>query len=336
MMIGGIHLREKPLVLAPMEDVTDPPFRHFCKRFGADLMFSEFVSSDALIRGVNKTMRKLEIDPDEHPYAIQLYGRNIASMVESARIAESYQPDFIDLNFGCPVKKVAFKGAGAGLLRDVPTMIKMTREIVRAVKLPVTVKTRLGWDEESKNIVDIAERLQDTGIRAISIHGRTRNQLYSGVADWTLIGEVRNNPRMCIPVIGNGDITNPHKAKEAFDRYGVDAVMIGRAAIGRPWLFRDIRHYLDTGELLPPPRVHEQVELIREHLKRVLRDRDERRAILSMRRFFAVSFKSLPDFKETRIRLLQAATLDEACAILDLIREKWGEQPVYSSVEELK
>jgi len=314
-----------------MEEVTDPPFRFFCKRFGADLMFSEFVSSEALIRGVNKTVLKLEIDPGEHPYAIQLYGRNIASMVESAIIAAAHKPDIIDLNFGCPVKKVALKGAGAGMLRDVPMMIKMTREIVRAVDLPVTVKTRLGWDHESRNIVQVAERLQDTGIRAISIHGRTRDQLYRGEADWTLIGAVKNNPRMVIPVIGNGDITSPHRALEAFDRYGVDGIMIGRAAIGRPWIFREIRHYLDTGQLMPPPLVSEQVDLILEHLNRVLRVREERKAIVSMRRFFAVAFKSLADFRETRIRLLQVTSLDEVIEVLDLIRNRWGDQPVYSS-----
>ncbi len=321
---------EKAIVLAPMEDVTDPPFRYMCKKFGVDLMFSEFVSAEALVRRVNRTMSKMQILPYEHPYGIQLYGKNTAAMVESAKIAAEWKPDLIDINFGCPVKKVAMKGAGAGLLRDVPHMIKMTREIVRSSSIPVTVKTRLGWDEESKNIVQIAELLQDTGIAALTIHGRTRAQMYRGEADWSLIAAVKNNPRMHIPIIGNGDIDSPQKAAQAFDRYGVDAVMIGRATIGRPYLIKEVKHYLTTGEVLPPLKVNEQIELILEHLNKGLDFKDQRRAVLSMRRFFAVSFKGLFDFKQTRIRLLQAESLEEIYAILEEIREKWGDQELSS------
>jgi len=331
MEIGELQFGEYPLFLAPMENVTDATFRYFCKKFGADLLYSEFVSSEALIRGVNKTVRKMHIDEAEHPYAIQLYGNRIASMIESVRIAETFNPDLIDLNFGCPAKKVAMKGAGAGMLKDVPLMIKMTREIVKATRLPVTVKTRLGWDQQSINIKDVAEQLQDTGIRAITIHGRTRTQMYQGEADWELIGEVKNNPRMHIPVIGNGDVDSPEKAKWCFEQYGVDAIMIGRAAIGRPWIFREIRYYLDTGELLPPVTVTEQVKLLRDHFQRVLAIRDEYRAILSMRRFFATSFKGLYGFRESRIRLLQATTPEDINIILSEIIRKWGDQPAYAS-----
>ena len=331
MKIGEVILPDKPLVLAPMEDVTDLPFRLICKRFGADLVFSEFVSSDALIRNVNRTLKKLEIHPEEHPYGIQLYGKEIGPVVESVRMAEEYQPDLIDLNFGCPVKKVAMKGAGAGMLRNVPLMIRMTAEVVRATRLPVTVKTRLGWDENSRIIVDLAERLQDAGIAALTIHGRTRSQIYSGVADWTLIREVKENPRMHIPIIGNGDIDSAVKVKEAFDRYGVDAVMIGRAAIARPAIFREARHYLDTGELLPPLTVSQQAAHLREHITLVAPGREELRAVRSMRRFFAVCFKGLPDYRDTRVRLLQAETFPEVNAILDSIINRWGDLPAYSS-----
>jgi nifR3 family TIM-barrel protein len=312
-----------------MEDVTDAPFRLLCKRFGVDLMFSEFVASEAVIRNVKSTLLKMEIHPTEHPYAIQLYGKDISAMVESAKIAEEYQPDLIDINFGCPVKKIAMKGAGAGMLRDVPLLIRMTEAVVKATQLPVTVKTRLGWDENSKIIVELAEQLQDVGIAALTIHGRTRAQMYQGEADWTLIGEVKNNPRMHIPIIGNGDIDSPVKAKQAFDRYGVDAVMIGRAAIGRPSLFREVRHYLDTGELLPPLSVAEQAMLVREHLAMSSDGRAEIRAVRSMRRFFAVSFKGLPDFREIRVKLLQAETFEDVNHLLDLIVERWGEMPAH-------
>lgn len=331
MKIGTLKLPSQPLLLAPMEDVTDAAFRFMCKKYGADLMYSEFVSSEALIRGVNSTIKKMEILQYEHPYGIQLYGKNIESMVKSARLTEEMKPDLIDINYGCPVKKVAMKGAGAGLMKDVPLMIKMTREIVRATSLPVTVKTRLGWDDDSKNIVELAERLQDTGIAALTIHGRTRAQMYKGEADWTLIGMVKNNPRMTIPIIGNGDITSPEIAKNAFDKFGVDAIMIGRAAIGRPWLFKEIRHYLDTGEYLPPVRVSDQVDVIIEQLDKALERKEPTRGVISMRRFFAVSFKGLWNFKDTRIKLLQASDLDEVLNILEEIRSTWGDQ-VLSSV----
>lgn len=330
MKIGSIQFPEYPVFLAPMEDVTDPPFRLMCKKFGVDMMYSEFISSDALIRNVRKSIEKMEIYPEEHPFGIQLYGRDIQAMAGSARIVESWKPDLIDLNFGCPVKKVAMKGAGAGMLRDVPLMIKMTREVVKAAGLPVTVKTRLGWDEGNRNIVELARRLQDTGIAAIAIHGRSRSQMYGGKADWSLIGEVKNDPGIHIPVIGNGDIDSPQKAKEMFNRYGVDAVMIGRAAIGQPWIFRDVRHYLDTGELLPPFTVAEQVSLVTEHLTTVLEKKDPRRAVFSMRRFFAVSFKGLHNFRETRIRLLQADNPGAVFAILSEINDRWGDQPLSS------
>ena len=333
MKIGSVILPEKPLILAPMEDITDGPFRLLCKRFGVDLMFSEFVASEAVIRKIDKTLQKMEIHPDEHPYGIQLYGKEISSMVESARIAEQFEPDLIDLNFGCPVKKIAMKGAGAGMLRDVPQLLKMTAAVVKATNLPVTVKTRLGWDENSKIIVELAEQLQDVGICALTIHGRTRAQMYLGEADWTLIGEVKNNPRMHIPIIGNGDIDTPQKARLAFDRFGVDAVMIGRAAIGRPWLFRDVRHYLDTGKLLPPILVKEQVQLVHEHIEMSSVDRQEIRAVRSMRRFFSVYFKGLPDFRDTRVKLLRAESFDEVNALLNLITERWGHLPAYSSAE---
>jgi len=331
MKIGTLKLPDQPVMLAPMEDVTDFAFRYMCKRYGADLMFSEFVSSEALIRGVNKTLKKMELLPYEHPYGIQLYGKNIVSMVKSARLTEEMKPDLIDINYGCPVKKVAMKGVGAGFLIEVPHMIKMTREIVRATSLPVTVKTRLGWDEDSKNIVEIAEMLQDTGIAALTIHGRTRSQMYRGEADWTLIGEVKNNPRMRIPIIGNGDIDSPENAREAFERFGVDAIMVGRASIGRPWIFREIKHYLQTGELLPPVTVSEQVDMIIEQLEKGLERKNPGRGVISMRRFFAVAFKGLRYFKETRIRLLRANELHELMGILNEIRSKWGDQ-VLSSV----
>ncbi len=336
MKIGSVNLPERPLILAPMEDVTDAPFRLLCKRFGVDLMFSEFVASEAVIRKIDKTLQKMEIHPLEHPYGIQLYGKDISAMVESTKIAEQYEPDLIDLNFGCPVKKIAMKGAGAGMLRDIPQLIKMTAEVVKASKLPVTVKTRLGWDEDSKIIVQLAEQLQDVGIAALTIHGRTRAQMYLGHADWTLIGEVKNNPRMHIPIIGNGDIDSPVSAKRAFDTYGVDAVMIGRAAIGRPWLFKEIRHYLDTGEILPPVLVRDQVDLVREHLDMATSGRTEVRAVRSMRRFFSVYFKGLPDFRETRVLLLRAESFEEVDQLLDRIVERWGNQPAYSSADSLE
>ena len=311
MKIDNIELGKYPVLLAPMEDVTDLGFRLMCKEFGADLVYTEFVSSDALIRQVNKSMQKLNISDEERPVAIQIYGRDVDSMTEAARIVETVKPDIIDLNFGCPVKRVAGKGAGAGMLQNVPLMLDIVRSVVDAVKTPVTVKTRLGWDESSKIIVDLAEQLQDCGIKALTIHGRTRAQMYTGEADWTLIGEVKNNPRMHIPIIGNGDITTPERAKECFDRYGVDAVMIGRASFGRPWIFREVKHYLETGEHLPPLTFDERMDILREQVVRSVARLDERRGILHIRRHLAATplFKGLPDFKQLRIAMLRAETV---------------------------
>jgi len=323
--IGSIILGDHPLFLAPMEDITDPSFRMICKMNGADFMYTEFISSDGLIRDGHKSVKKLDIYDLERPIGIQLYGHLVDAMVEAAMIAEESKPELIDINFGCPVKKIAHRGAGAGMLRNVPLMIGMTSAIVKAVKLPVTVKTRLGWDDESKNIVEVAEMLQDTGIRALTIHGRTRAQLYRGSADWTLIGAVKNNPRMKIPVIGNGDIDGPVKAKEMFDRYGVDGIMIGRAAVGRPWIFRDIRHYLSTGELLPEPTVNQKVDLALLHLDKSLEHKEGNRAIYEMRRHFSNYFKGLPDFRETRLKLLTSLDVDEIRSILESIRARWGD-----------
>lgn len=292
MQIAGKELGKYPLVLAPMEDVTNPPFRKFCKEFGADWLYSEFVSADALVRSVHKSLKKLTIEESERPVTIQIYGRYIDSMTEAAKIVEEVRPDFIDLNFGCPVKRVAQKGAGAGLLKDIPLMIEMAERIVKAVKVPVTAKTRLGWDCEHIIIEDIAERLQDVGIQALAIHGRTRSQMYAGEADWEPIGRVKNNPRIQIPIIGNGDITSPQKAKEAFDKYGVDAVMIGRGAIGRPWIFKQIKHYFQTGEMLPDLSVAEQIDILKEQILLSVDWIDEIRGILHMRRHMAAMFKA--------------------------------------------
>ncbi|MFT3737236.1 MAG: tRNA dihydrouridine synthase DusB [Breznakibacter sp.] len=323
MKIGDVDLGYKPLLLAPMEDVTDSPFRKLCKKYGADLMYTEFVAADALVRTIPSTMRKLTIADEERPVGIQIYGHEIEPMVEAARIAEQAAPELIDINFGCPVKKIAHRGAGSGMLRDIPKMVRMTAEIVKAVKLPVTVKTRLGWDENTKYIVDIAERLQDTGIKALTIHGRTRAQFYTGEADWTLIGEVKNNPRMTIPIIGNGDIVSPQKAKDYFDRYGVDAVMIGRASIGRPWIFREMKHYLQTGELLPPPTMAEHVAMVKEQLSQSVQWLDTFRGILHMRRHLAVTFKGLPHFREMKTKLLQCNDYDMLMALLDQLAEQY-------------
>ncbi len=325
MFIGNISLGDHPLFLAPMEDITDPSFRMICKSNGSDFMYTEFISSDGLIREGKKSVQKLNIYDFERPIGIQLYGHLIDAMVEAAVIAEDSKPELIDINFGCPVRKIANRGAGAGMLRDIPMMIEMTSAIVRSVKIPVTVKTRIGWDEENKNIVEVAERLQDTGIQAITIHGRTRAQLYKGVADWTLIGAVRNNPRMKIPVIGNGDIDSPAKAKEMFDRYGVDGIMIGRASVGRPWIFRDIRHFLNTGELLPEPTIDDKTELALMHLEKSLEYKEGKRAVYEMRRHFSNYFKGLPHFKETRLRLLTSLDVDEIRSIIKEIRQKWGD-----------
>ena len=318
-------LGDNPLFLAPMEDITDPSFRMICKINGADFMYTEFVSSDGLIRDGQKSVKKLDIYDFERPIGIQLYGHLTDSMVEAALIAEQAHPEIIDINFGCPVKKIANRGAGAGMLRNIPLMIEMTDAIVRAVKLPVTVKTRLGWDDDNKNIVDIAERLQDVGIRALTIHGRTRAQLYKGEADWTLIGAVKNNPRMSIPIIGNGDIDGPVKAKEMFDKYGVDGIMIGRATVGKPWIFHEIKHYFKTGELLPEPTVNEKADLALKHLDKSLEYKEGKRAIFEMRRHLSNYFKGLPHFKETRLRLLTEQEPEEIKMIIKEIREKWGD-----------
>jgi len=323
--IGNIQLGENPLFLAPMEDITDPSFRMVCKMNGADFMYTEFVSSDGLIRDGQKSVKKLDIYDFERPIGIQLYGHLIDSMVEAALIAEAASPELIDINFGCPVKKIANRGAGAGMLRNIPLMIEMTKAIVKSVKLPVTVKTRLGWDDDSKHIVEVSEQLQDTGIQSLTIHGRTRAQLYKGNADWTLIGVVKNNPRMKIPIIGNGDIDGPVKAKEMFDKYGVDGIMIGRATVGRPWIFRDIRHYLNTGELLPEPSVNEKADLALLHLDKSLEYKEGKRAIFEMRRHLSNYFKGLPHFKETRLKLLTTADVNEIKKIIEEIRVRWGD-----------
>lgn len=325
MKIGNIQLGENPLFLAPMEDITDPSFRMVCKMNGADFMYTEFVSSDGLIRDGQKSVKKLDIYDFERPIGIQLYGHLIDSMVEAALIAEAASPELIDINFGCPVKKIANRGAGAGMLRNIPLMIEMTKAIVKSVKLPVTVKTRLGWDDDSKHIVEVSEQLQDTGIQSLTIHGRTRAQLYKGNADWTLIGVVKNNPRMKIPIIGNGDIDGPVKAKEMFDKYGVDGIMIGRATVGRPWIFRDIRHYLNTGELLPEPSVNEKADLALLHLDKSLEYKEGKRAIFEMRRHLSNYFKGLPHFKETRLKLLTTADVNEIKKIIEEIRVRWGD-----------
>ena len=322
MKIGHIDLGERPIFLAPMEDVTDPAFRLMCKKFGADMVYTEFVSSDALIRSINKTTQKLTICDEERPVAIQIYGKETEAMVEAARIVEEAQPDILDINFGCPVKKVAGKGAGAGMLQNIPKMLEITRAVVNAVKIPVTVKTRLGWDADHKIIVDLAEQLQDCGIAALAIHGRTRAQMYTGEADWTLIGDVKNNPRMHIPVIGNGDITTATRAKECFDRYGVDAIMIGRASIGRPWIFREIKHYLETGNELPAESFGWYLNVLREEVLSSVARLDERRGIIHIRRHLAATplFKGIPNFRETRIAMLRTESVEELFRIFDRIK----------------
>ncbi|MBN2214005.1 MAG: tRNA dihydrouridine synthase DusB [Bacteroidales bacterium] len=306
-----------------MEDVTDPSFRHLCKVFGADMMYTEFISSDGLIRKGKKSVKKLEISDEERPIGIQLYGHTVESMVEATKIATEANPDVIDINFGCPVRKIAARGAGAGLLNNVPLMLNMIGAIVKSTNLPVTVKTRTGWDEKGINIVEIAEQLQDAGIQAITIHGRTRSQLYSGMADWTMIGAVKNNPRMKIPVIGNGDIVSPESAKEAFDKFGIDGIMIGRATIGRPWIFKEIRQYLDTGSHMKPLSVPEKAELAKLHLEKSVEAKGVPRGIYEMRRHLIHYFKGLPDFKEIRMKLVTTLDINEIILILDLIRKRY-------------
>lgn len=334
MNIGSIQLGDLPLFLAPMEDVTYKSFRYMCKKYGADVMTTEFISSEALIRDVEKTKKKMTIFDFDRPVAIQIYGHDISSMVHAAQVAEEAKPDYIDINFGCPMKKIASRGDGAGMLRDIPKLIKMTAAIVKAVQLPVTVKTRLGWDETDKPIVALAEQLQDVGISALTVHGRTRSQIYTGKADWSLIAQIKKNPRMRIPVIGNGDITGPLKAKELYEYSGVDGLMIGRAAIGRPWIFQEIKHYFKTGEELSPPMVPEIVENVKEQLRQSVSWKDEERsAILEMRRHFARYFPNLPDFRNLRVTLLQAQEMDEVLSLLDIIAERYHDQRVeYANV----
>ena len=325
MRIGETDLGPQPLFLAPMEDITDPSFRFLCKKSGADVMYTEFISSDGLIRDGQKSVKKLDIFDYERPMGIQLYGHIVESMVEATHRAVESKPEIIDINYGCPVRKIANRGAGAGMLANIPLMMEMTKAIVDASPLPVTVKTRLGWDESNKNIVEIAEQLQDLGIAALTIHGRTRAQMYKGTADWTLIGEVKNNPRMHIPIIGNGDITTPVETKEAFDRFGVDGVMIGRAAVGKPWLFGHTRHYLETGELLPDPTVSEKVDMAKLQFEKSLEFKSEPVGIYEMRRHFSNYFKGLPHFKEMRLKLLTNLDVAEIFGLLEQVREKYGD-----------
>ena len=321
MKIGNIDLGERPVMLAPMEDVTDSSFRLICKELGADMTYTEFVSADALIRNIAATTRKLTIDPDERPTAIQIYGREVEPMVEAARIVEAAGPDILDINFGGPVKKVAGKGAGAGMLRDIPKMLEITRAVVDAVKIPVTVKTRLGWDHESKIIVTLAEQLQDCGIQALTVHGRTRSQMYTGSADWEMIARVKDNPRLTIPLIGNGDITTPQLAAEAFSRYGVDGIMVGRASIGAPWIFRDIKTFMATGEEPDPMELSQRFAILRRQIRESIGRIDEYRGILHIRRHLAASplFKGIPHFRDTRIAMLRAETYAELDEILTQI-----------------
>lgn len=325
--IGNIELGDFPLLLAPMEDVSDPPFRAVCKEGGADLMYTEFISSEGLIRDAAKSRQKLDIFEYERPIGIQLFGGDIEHMVQSAEIATQVNPDLIDINYGCPVKAVACRGAGAALLQDIPKMVQMTSQIVKATHLPVTVKTRLGWDESTKNVLEVAERLQDIGIKALTIHGRTRVQMYKGEADWTLIGRIKDNPRIQIPIFGNGDIDTPQKALEYKNRYGVDGIMIGRAAIGYPWIFNELKHYFKHGERPLPPDMTERIRVTKKHLEFSIRWKGDRLGIFEMRRHYTNYFKGIPDFKPFRARLVEADTDVEVNTILDEVVEK------YSSVE---
>ena len=324
MKIGNIEFGPQPVFLAPMEDVTDIGFRLLCKRFGASMVYTEFVSAEALVRSIKSTVNKLTISNEERPVGIQIYGRDVVSMVEAAKIVEEAHPDLIDLNFGCPVKKVAGKGAGAGMLRNVPLMLDITREVVRAVKTPVTVKTRLGWDQNNLIIGDLAEKLQDCGIQALTIHGRTRSQMYTGEADWTLIGAVKSNPRIRIPIIGNGDITSPEQAKTVFERYGVDAIMIGRGTFGRPWIFKEIRDRLDGRPADTSLDINRKIDILEEQLRINISRIDEYRGILHTRRHLAASpiFKGIPDFRQTRIAMLRTTAASELIDILETCRKR--------------
>jgi len=316
MKIGSVDLGEFPVILSPMEDITDPPFRLICREMGADAVITEFIAADGLIRDASKSLKKMEFSEKERPVGIQLFGSTIESMTNAAKVSEGANPDFIDLNFGCPVRKIVNKGGGAALLQDIPLLLMITEAVVKAVNKPVTVKTRLGWDDKSKVIVTLAEQLQDIGIAALTIHGRTRAQMYSGTADWTLIGEVKNNSRMHIPIIGNGDITDVESALNARDHYGVDGIMIGRAAIGNPWLFRDIKHFRATGERLPLPGLMERLAVCRRHLVDSIAWKGEIIALLEIRRHYAHYFKGLPDFKPFRMKLMLAKTADEVFKVL--------------------
>jgi nifR3 family TIM-barrel protein len=325
MLIGSLEFQDKALFLAPMEDITDAVYRKMIARFGGtDLMYTEFISADGLIRNGRKSLEKLLIGSDVRPIAIQIYGHLTEPVVKAAKMAEDAGADMIDLNFGCPVKKIANRGAGSGMLRNIPLMLEMTESVVKAVNKPVTVKTRLGWDDNSKIIDQIAPALQNCGIKALTIHGRTRAQMYTGQADWTLIGEVKSNPQITIPVIGNGDVDSPETASEYFGKYGVDAIMIGRACVGRPWIFKHIRHFLNTGEMLPEPSLAEKVDIAREQLQLFIEDKDEWRGIIAMRRHFVHFFKGLQDFRETRTRLLRAVKQDEIIDILQEIKERFS------------
>jgi len=319
--IRDISLGSFPLLLAPMEDVSDPPFRALCKKYGADMMYTEFISSEGLIRDAVKSRQKLDIFEYERPIGIQIFGSEMESMVQAAQIIEQVNPDLLDINYGCPVKKVACKGAGAALLQDIPKMVRLTKAVVDSVKIPVTVKTRLGWDDSTKNIVETAERLQDIGIEALTIHGRTRSQMYKGPADWTLIGEVKNNQRMRIPIFGNGDIDSPEKALEYKNRYGVDGVMIGRASIGYPWIFNEVKHFLTTGQLLDPPSFSDRMNAVKEHLSFSVEWKGEKVGIAEMKRHYTNYFKGIPHFKDYRIRLVTSDTLEEVSIILAEIEQ---------------
>ena len=326
MKIGTIDLGERPVLLAPMEDVTDIGFRMLCKRFGASMVYTEFVSAEALVRDVKSTVKKLTISDEERPVGIQIYGRDVDAMVEAAKIVEQAGPDLIDLNFGCPVKKVAGKGAGAGMLQNIPKMLEITQKVVDAVSLPVTAKTRLGWNQDQLIITELAEQLQDCGIQALTIHGRTRAQMYTGEADWTLIGEVKRNPRIHIPIIGNGDITSPEEAKAAFERYGVDAIMVGRATFGRPWIFKEIRDYIDDNVVDDSFDFNKKLDVLEEQLRINVERIDEKRGILHTRRHLAATpiFKAIPNFRQTRIAMLRAEKMDELTNILESTRTLLG------------
>jgi nifR3 family TIM-barrel protein len=324
MKIGNLQLEGTPLFLAPMEDVTDASFRLICKQFGADIVVSEFASSDALIRDVEQTQKKLRFDEKERPFGMQIFGNQVEAMVEAARIVESYQPDFIDINWGCPVKKVAGKGAGAGILQNIPLMIEITKEVVKAVKIPVTVKTRLGWDESDKPIVSIAEQLQDVGVQMITVHGRTRSMMYRGEADWTLIGKIKENPRMKIPVIGNGDITSAQKALEAKQKYGVDGIMIGRGAIGNPWIFSSCKTLLNEGKEINPPSIAERLAVCKQHFEMSIALKGEHYGLLTMRKHYKPYFKDLENFKSIRIKLLTSNSVEEVKELFEEIEQKYG------------